>query len=143
MDSYEGKGEVRNGDTGNVIKISRAGIDNALQHGMNTEKRAIVAVLDPLMENAVFVVRDNQNMKPGIKAVETYAARVSVDGKPFVARLVVREVQDGRRFYDHELSSLESERPVSTSGGSEESFISRQSKPRPLTSLDGRVLREP
>ncbi|MDR1367091.1 MAG: hypothetical protein LBJ76_00030, partial [Candidatus Accumulibacter sp.] len=140
VDSYRGKPEVTNKDTGKIIKIAASGLNNSLQHGMNLEKRAVISILDQLVENGIFVARDTENMRPGVKAVETFASRVSVDGKPFVARIVVREVQDGRRFYDHELSTLENERLTSTSGGSEESFISRPSEPRPLASLGNKVL---
>lgn len=68
---------------------------------MRLEKRAVVRVLDKLIKGATFVARDTADMRQGVVAVETYAARVSVDGAEYVARIVVREVQDGRRFYDH------------------------------------------
>ena len=138
---YHGDALVTNLNTGSQIQIDRQGIDNALQHGLSIQKRAVVPALGTLLEKAVFIVRDTEGMKSGVKAVETYAARVNVDGIPFVARMVVRELQDGRRFYDHELSSLENERPVGYSGGSPESFISRP-VPRPSTSLGKRILQQ-
>ncbi|MFN9726737.1 hypothetical protein [Acidovorax sp.] len=82
-------------------KVKPSGIEGALQHCMRLEKRAVVRVLDKLIKGATFVARDTADMRQGVVAVETYAARVSVDGAEYVARIVVREVQDGRRFYDH------------------------------------------
>ena len=55
---------------------------------------------------------------------------------------MVREVQDGRRFYDHELSAFEpakSERPDGASGGSSGSFTAR-SLARPSSSLGERLV---
>ncbi len=64
-----------------------------------------------------------------------------MDGAEYAARIVVQEVQDGRRFYDHELSSIESARPASTSGGSASASASRQSELRPLASPVGSLTR--
>ena len=50
------------------------------------------------------------------------------------ARIVVPEVADGRRFYHHELSSLESARPASNSGRSVGAFADRPSESPPLES---------
>ena len=82
-------------------------------------------------------------MRLGVRAVETYAARVSIDGIPFVARLVVREVQDGNRFYDHEISSIEpskSARPAGYSDGSDAAFDTRQLKHQTRASLGKTLL---
>jgi hypothetical protein len=139
---YRGPAVVTNAETHEAIRIEDSGLENALQHGMNIQKRAVIAVLDKMLEGAAFVVRDTENMRPGVAAVETFAARVSIDDAHFVARLVVREVADGRRFYDHELSTLEMEsaRPTSNSGGSASASADRQSEPRPLVSLGKRIL---
>ncbi len=142
VESYTGPQVIVNYETGESIKIAKSGIENALQHGMNLEKRAVVRVLDKLIENAALVVRDTKNMKQGVKSIETFASRVSVDGKPYVARIVVRELADGRRFYDHELSNLESERLAGNSGGSIESFSDRHSEPQPTASLGRIVLQQ-
>ncbi len=136
---YHGPLVVINRETRQAIRVEESSLDNALQHGMNVQKRSVVAVLDKLIENAVFVVRDTENMRQGIAAIETFAAQVVVDGEPFIARLVVREVGDGRRFYDHELSTLESERPTGNSGGSIGSVASRP-LPRPSVSLGKKIL---
>jgi hypothetical protein len=68
------------------------------------------------------------------KSPEEY--RAILKSKDYVTRIDVGEVQDGRRFYDHGLSSLtamESERLDSTSEGSSGSF-SASSPARPLPS---------
>jgi hypothetical protein len=87
--------------------VDRGGIKSALAHGIKPENVAVLRVVPGRLEDATFVYRDTEGAPEGIVAVETYAAQVSVDGRPYVARLVVREAQDGRRFYDHELSGLE------------------------------------
>ena len=51
-------------------------------------------------------------------------------------------MQARRRFYDHELSSLEGARPASNSGGSAAALVSRQSEPRPLASLGKRLVEQ-
>lgn len=131
--------QVTNAETDNSIKIEPSGIDNALQHGRGPEKVAVLPVLDSLLRTAAFVVRDTHNMRKGVAAIETYAARVAVDGKPFVARIVVREVADGRRFYDHELSGLESARPASVSSEGGSRAFGDPQNPRPLASL-GKIM---
>lgn len=97
---------VENRETRRAIVVSGRGIEQSLQHGLGPQKVAALAALDDLIANATFVTSEDRIAgHPGM-AVETYASRVSVDGQPFVARLVVRKSGD-RRFYDHELSSLE------------------------------------
>lgn len=142
VDSYKGPEEITNKETGEAIRVAKSGINNALQHGMNLQKRAVVSGLDQLLENAALVAVDSENMRQGVKAVETFASPVTIDSEAFVARLVVRELQDGRRFYDHELSAIESERPTGNSGGSQASFGSRQSEPQPSVSLGKRMLEQ-
>jgi hypothetical protein len=103
IDTLGGERTVTNGEVNKPITIAPAGIKNALSHGIGPQKVAAVFVLPALLERAAFVYRDTNHLRPGIKAVETYACRLTVDGRRFVARLVVNHV-DGRRFYDHELS---------------------------------------
>jgi hypothetical protein len=129
--TYRGPNKTTNLETGNQIFILKSGLQDALQHGMQIQKRAVVAILDKLIERATFVARDTENMKQGVRAIETYAARALIDGQSFIVRLVVREVQDGRRFYDHELSEIGSEKRAGYSEGSSESFPARQLEPRP------------
>lgn len=146
IDFYKSKGKpvVTNLETGNRIIVAPSGIKNSLQHGIGPEKVAVISELDRLLETSTLIVRDSNNMKPGVAAVETYAGKAEIGGSGFIARLVVRETRDGRRFYDHELSSLnpiKSERPDSASGGSSGSF-SASSRSRPLPSLGKRVIDE-
>lgn len=139
VNSYAGRPEVTNRETGNLVKIAKSGLDNALQHGMGPEKIALLARIDDLIETATLAARDVRNMRPGVLAVETYAVPVVIAGQQGVARLVVREVHDGRRFYDHELSALDSERPDGTSGGSDRSFAIG-SPTRPSSSLGASIV---
>lgn len=131
---FGGDRVVRNTETGHDIRIEPRGVKNALSHGIGPQKVAVVSALGDLLRDAVFVGRHTDGLRPGVVAVETYAARVRVDGAPFVARLVVREVQDGRRFYDHHLTSLEPVRapgsPVqSGAGGAATSAPPRANRP--------------
>jgi len=141
--SYTGDPVVINKERDTPIRIEPSGIESSLSHGLSRQKRAVVPVLDSLLRGATFIARDTENMRPGVRAVETYAARVSIDGIPFVARLVVREVQDGNRFYDHEISSIEpskSARPAGYSEGSDAAFDTRQLKPQTRASLGKTLL---
>jgi N12 class adenine-specific DNA methylase/2'-5' RNA ligase len=140
----DGRTRVTNRETGHVVRVARSGIRSALQHGIGPEKVAVLRALNDLITDATFVARDTTHLPPGATAVETYAGRVSVDGRPFIVRLVIKEVQDGRRFYDHELSGVEREhaRPASTSGADASAmFVSpASSATQPLASLGKRVL---
>ena len=66
--------------------------------------------LPDLLDRAVLVesVADRA-ADPNIRAVHRLYAAVEIDGKPYRAKLTVKETVTGRRFYDHRLSELEAE----------------------------------
>jgi hypothetical protein len=136
--AHRGDRQVTNRATGHPIRLDPTSVGNALSHGIGPEKAAAGTVLDRLIEGAVPVARDTTDMKPSVVAVETFACRLRVGARAYVARLVVRQLQDGRRFYDHELSTFdpqENARLGSDDSGDSGAAFGAVASARPLPSL--------
>uniref|UniRef100_I2Q1C9 Rho termination factor-like N-terminal domain-containing protein n=1 Tax=Desulfovibrio sp. U5L TaxID=596152 RepID=I2Q1C9_9BACT len=110
------KREVTNTHDQSEIIITPRSIRSAFSHGAGPEKIQAVAALPEMLERAVPV---------GSRTVEAqhrekrhfYAAKFAIGDKEYVAGLVVREDANGRRFYDHELSKIESPEAVIVTAG--------------------------
>ena len=101
-----------NGPTGWAVAVGRRGINKTLNHGARREHVQSVPALLPLLERAVLVFteanRDAEEAR-NVPFVHTLlAALVLGDGAgaaPYRVRLIVKETNEGYRFYDHDLSA--------------------------------------
>lgn len=102
---------VWNAHTGWAIAVGRRGINKTLNHGARREHVQSVPGLLALLERAVLVFTE-PNRDPdaahNIPRVHTLLAALELgDGPAAVAyrvRLIVKETNEGYRFYDHDLS---------------------------------------
>ena len=102
---------VFNGPTGWAVAVGRRGINKTLNHGARREHVQAVPALRALLERAVLVFseanRDAAEAR-NVPYVHTLlAALVLGRGATAVAyrvRLIVKETNEGYRFYDHDLS---------------------------------------
>ncbi len=122
---------------GDAIWVSMTGLKASISKHSGIQKMRVLPVLDRLIENSHFIMaeadlkaekRDSTN----VKGYRYYLAKAEIDGKPYYAKLAVREVEDSgikRRFYDHELSE------VSEAAGESGTFRTAAGHPPATTSL--------
>src|SRR5690606_18047894 len=97
---------VVNEATGDTIHFNLAGIQKTLRHAGNPDHVRSLIALRELMRNAVHVRREpnpDQAQAQMVPWVHTYAARLQIGDRVVTVRLTVKEMRDGRRFYDHVL----------------------------------------
>ena len=100
-----------NAATGWAVAVGRRGINKTLNHGARREHVQSVPALLALLERAVLVFseanRDTDEAR-NVPYVHTLlAALVLGEGAevvPYRVRLLVKETNEGYRFYDHDLS---------------------------------------
>jgi len=63
------------------------------------------------------------------------AAKLSIGGQKYIARLVIREDSNGNRFYDHELSDIKKLGEVSKRGATSQSEVGRPTPLRDTSSI--------
>ena len=97
--------KFENKDTGWEIAVSKGSIRDTSSHGMNEGKAQVLAALPELITNAIYV-GDGVPKKAGHKRY-IFAAKAQVAKKTYVVGLVVDEDQNGKRFYNHELTEIE------------------------------------
>ena len=110
VDSRYLHGEARqfeNLETHDQIMVSKTALRKAMSGHAGEQKMWAATVVPDLLRVAhkVFTTNDNKG-RPDIKAYHYYVAPVKIDGKIYYAKLVVRELTDGHKFYDHELSEV-------------------------------------
>jgi hypothetical protein len=132
-------GEVKNAETGWDIAVTKGGIRDSMAHGAGLEKLQAVAAIPAMLERGVKV----HTSEPDAKGItrHVFAAKLRIREKDFVAGLVVREDRNGRRFYDHELSKIESlDAATPESGGA--SAEAEVGHPAPLQGSVMNIVRE-
>ena len=100
-----------NGPTGWAVAVGRRGINKTLNHGARREHVQSVPALRALLERAALVFseanRDADEAR-NVPYVHTLLAALVIGrGATAVAyrvRLIVKETNEGYRFYDHDLS---------------------------------------
>ena len=110
VDSRYLHGEARqfeNLETHDQIMVSKTALRKAMSGHAGEQKMWAATVVPDLLRVAhkVFTTNDNKG-RPDIKAYHYYVTPVKIDGKIYYAKLVVRELTDGHKFYDHELSEV-------------------------------------
>ncbi len=99
---------VVNALSGWTIGIGRRGINKTLNHAARREHVQSVPALVPLLERAALVFteanRDPDEVR-SVPLVHTFAALLTIGREEYRVRLIVKETGNGRRFYDHDLST--------------------------------------
>lgn len=128
---FTGK-KVTNRNTGfDIIIPWSGGIKHALSRNPSEDKLLVVPVLPDLLERSTLVGKEpDKQGRSEILAVYKFEVPVMIGKRLLNAHLVVREMQDGRRFYDHHMSELKES--AGTSGNSPHS-VDQGESPRPAT----------
>ncbi|MGH8258785.1 MAG: GNAT family N-acetyltransferase, partial [Steroidobacteraceae bacterium] len=93
---------VTNASDGSQILITKAGIDHAFSGKVSRKAALASAQLDRILEQGQLVsTQPDAAGRPDIRAVHQYDTPITIAGKPVTIRSVVRELPDGRRYYDH------------------------------------------
>lgn len=101
-----------NGPTGWAVAVGRRGINKTLNHGARREHVQSIPALSVLLERAVLVFseanRDAAEAR-NVPYVHTLLAALVVGHRAaavaYRVRLIVKETNEGYRFYDHDLST--------------------------------------
>ncbi len=102
------RGDHRNADTGWTISVPATGIKKATTGTRTYRDLDVVAHLPKLLEGAVHVdAAAPRSPEQGVKAYHTLYGAFSHKGKLHRVRLTVREMTNGRFFYDQHSAEIE------------------------------------
>ena len=94
---------VTNADRGWTVAITPKGIKDTLHHGFDETLARSVPFIPQIVESGIYL--DTLEKKPGLMS-HVFANRIRLDGKEYVVGFVLREDDNGNRFYDHELTQI-------------------------------------
>ncbi|MFM0488008.1 LPD3 domain-containing protein [Paraburkholderia graminis] len=99
-DRFIGK-SFSNKATGNEIEVTRKGVKHTLAGASDTLVRTVPAIPSLLESAHLLATSPDKRGDVNVLAVETYIARIEIDGEQHSAILTVKKYSDGRRYYDH------------------------------------------
>lgn len=94
---------VKNADQGWDVQVTPRGITKTLSHGYDETLARSVPFIQRIIETGIYVAKGKT--ENGMKT-HILANKLLLDGKDYVVGFVVREDQNGQRFYDHELTEI-------------------------------------
>lgn len=93
---------VINESDNSTIEIAKSGIKHALSAGAGKLDALAATDLATLIRTAEFRMSEPDKLgRPEIKAVHKYIGQLQTDEGQFDVGIVVRELADGRKYYDH------------------------------------------
>ena len=102
--------KVRNTDTGWSIAVPRRSLRKPMSHAADPAQARSVALVPQLLEHAVLIgthqnhrVEERQN----VPRIHNLVAPVRIAGTLYRAHMTIKEMADGQRYYDHDLTMLE------------------------------------
>jgi len=101
---------VTNKETGNMIGISRIGMDKLLSGSISPQKYASAFHVPQLIENALFLdAASNYHPETAndFPTFSYYESPISVDGESYMAHIRVKNTSMGDRYYGHTLSEID------------------------------------
>lgn len=113
---------ITNQASGMEIELRRSGVASSLEHGSGPGKIQSIAALPDLLKNGIVLDRSRDADGRPI-TIHTLGAKLNIETHSYVARMVVREDQNGKLFYDHELSTIESLDALSESGAASQEEV--------------------
>lgn len=129
---------ITNQASGMEIELRRSGVESSLEHGSGPGKIQSIAALPDLLKNGILLDRSGDAGGRPI-TIHTLGAKLNIGTRSYVARMVVREDQNGKLFYDHELSTIESLDALSESGAASQEEVgqagARRGKPNVIRSI--------
>ena len=94
---------VDNADTGWRVQVTPSGIKASLHHGYDELLARSVPFIPQIVESGIHL--DSIEKKPGLMS-HIFANKIRLDGQDYVVGFVLREDDNGNRFYDHELTKI-------------------------------------
>ena len=94
---------VANADTGWGVQVTPSGIKASLHHGYDELLARSVPFIPQIIESGIHL--DSIEKKPGLMS-HIFANKIRLDGQDYVVGFVLREDDNGNRFYDHELTEI-------------------------------------
>jgi len=99
-------GSYKNNYTGmDNIAVNRSSVKNVTHHGAGVGKIALLEVVPDLIKNGILLETNPKNKHNLVSHI--FAAKATIDGENYAISYVVREDQNGRRYYDHSLTKIE------------------------------------
>lgn len=100
------RGEYKNNDTGDVIKITRASRKVAHHDAENYVHLMSIAYIPEMIENAVFIEKSPNGKGSKFDSYRYHVVGLKIDGVHYTAKLVVGS-KNGESYYDHSLTEIE------------------------------------
>ncbi|GBU22196.1 hypothetical protein R80B4_02102 [Fibrobacteres bacterium R8-0-B4] len=95
-----------NDDTGwNDVEINNMSVRNVIQHHAKDGKVALLEAAPELIQDGIFLETNRKNDRGLLSHI--FAAKARVDGTLYAVGIVVHEDRNGRRYYDHSLTTIE------------------------------------
>ncbi len=113
--------EVTVESTGETVAITRTGIRHGTRSQNPHKLKAVVALPGLLADAEKIAVETDRKGRPEVKAYHRYRSTIDVGGQIHRIGLVVRETQEGKKYYDH---FLWEENEPAESGGADEQLPS-------------------
>ncbi|MBF0555866.1 MAG: hypothetical protein HQK96_15175 [Nitrospirae bacterium] len=106
--------DFRNNDTGWDIRISRSGLNKGIVGSDNIKQIEAVRVLPELLQNAVKTESRPDRAGDSALTIHRFYAPLELDGELYLTKITVKDSSFGQRYYNHELTGLEIEKPEGT-----------------------------
>jgi len=94
-----------NAETGWDVEVNNSSVRSVISHGSGSGKVALLKAVPNLIKNGIYLESNPKN-KEGLTS-HIFAGKATVDEIPYAISYVVREDQNGRRYYDHSLTKTE------------------------------------
>ena len=94
---------VSNAERGWDVRITAKGIKDTLHHGLDPLLAKSVPFIPQIIEGGIYL--DSIEKNPGLMS-HIFANKIRLDGQDYVVGFVLREDENGNRFYDHELTEI-------------------------------------
>jgi hypothetical protein len=106
IDNYPGVfGQFINNNVGMTnIRFDTSSVKNTMGHSARNEKIALLPVVPGMIENGIYLESQPRNDHDLVSHI--FASKAIIDGVPYTIGFIVREDNNGRRYYNHELAVL-------------------------------------
>ena len=127
-------GQYKNDETGwDNIVVSRTSVKSVAHHGAGVGKIALLEAAPYLIKNGVYLETNPKNDQRLTSHI--FAGKATIDGTQYAVSFVIREDQNGRRYYDHSLTKIEAldriddQAPRAFTGGKNEGLRLQTTRP--------------
>jgi len=87
------------------IDFRETSVRSVINHHAGAGKTALLEIVPNLIKNGIFLETNPKNKRGLLSHI--FAAKATIDGKPYAICYAVREDRNGLRYYDHSLTSID------------------------------------